>query len=615
MREGAPTFADRREAGNPSPWLLEAPGGIYTFRGRARFPEHAKPPARFGHGRFTWEPGDGDVWLFVAEAEGNRPGDSTIGRGESEIAYFSRGVMDALWAAGCRAARVDGYHWQADDEGAYLLNGGTVLFEDESRPEAPTRIVSDRGELADTIACVHAVFGEAVELGEWKRGESAPLAAEVARFTPAELEEEEEKPGGAGDTFTCPGCGVSRSLEVVRAALRMPGVIACWMVSTSSIPALALGVAVAAAQAEHKGEVRLPPHLRPAGCALLWCTVVEGRRVFAAEAEELAELVEEVEAPAAGLCPWLTTPPHGRLVVEGRAALPDGYPLPEEVEGLAATWRRMDGQWAFRLEGDGTVEDLWNLVLDRWPDGHPRRYDVLHYNAPAGMVEGEYVEAAEILFDEEGAPCALSLTSDVEGDTAEVEAAIKRVFGGALELGDWTRSGDEWVAPVTRLRWPLCDEDLEQAERLTPAELWDRYLGRQSPAEWRALTPGGDHEAELGRYLATHPDFRVSEAARAVLVSKLVAYLADDEEAEAELVDVPFDEARNVTSIHYRLAPIDVGFDVRGEGVEVELGGEAAIRVSYATRSGDRRVVEGPRHRVVAHLRAHGYAIAEEGSR
>ena len=92
---------------------------------------------------------------------------------------------------------------------------------------------------------------------------------------------------------TCPGCGVARPLEVVREALAVTRgpVVACWMVPLHRIPAGVARVAIAAWALERKGAAVLPPDLKSHGCGLVWCTVVDGRRVWAAEAEDLADLV------------------------------------------------------------------------------------------------------------------------------------------------------------------------------------------------------------------------------------------------------------------------------------------------------------------------------------
>ena len=70
----------------------------------------------------------------------------------------------------------------------------------------------------------------------------------------------------------CPGCGVPRDLEAVREALpTIAGpVVACWMLPTPGGPT---------------------GGLRARGCGLVWFTHIEGRRVWAAESEELAEIL------------------------------------------------------------------------------------------------------------------------------------------------------------------------------------------------------------------------------------------------------------------------------------------------------------------------------------
>lgn len=76
--------------------------------------------------------------------------------------------------------------------------------------------------------------------------------------------------------------------------------------------------------------------------------------------------------------------------------------------------------------------------------------------------------------------------------------------------------------------------------------------------------------------------------------------------------DIPFESASDVTAITNRLHPLDVGFDLRGEGVVAQIdcdADESELRVSYATRSGERRVVSGPRREVIAHLRSAGYSV------
>ncbi|MDL1863275.1 hypothetical protein FBR04_19930 [Betaproteobacteria bacterium PRO7] len=72
--------------------------------------------------------------------------------------------------------------------------------------------------------------------------------------------------------------------------------------------------------------------------------------------------------------------------------------------------------------------------------------------------------------------------------------------------------------------------------------------------------------------------------------------------------DIPFDAAQDVRAIAYRLAPIDVGFDLRGEGIPVQVRAiDDPIRVSYADAQGQRRVIEGPQRDVLRALEAQGY--------
>lgn len=84
---------------------------------------------------------------------------------------------------------------------------------------------------------------------------------------------------------------------------------------------------------------------------------------------------------------------------------------------------------------------------------------------------------------------------------------------------------------------------------------------------------------------------------------------------EPTLADLPFAEARDVGVIGPRLHPIDVGWSLRAERTPVRLEPGATLRVSYADRHDDRRVVSGPRTQVVAHLRAAGYTIADDDAR
>jgi hypothetical protein len=72
--------------------------------------------------------------------------------------------------------------------------------------------------------------------------------------------------------------------------------------------------------------------------------------------------------------------------------------------------------------------------------------------------------------------------------------------------------------------------------------------------------------------------------------------------------DIRFDKAADVHSIPVRLAPIDVGFDLRLHGEAIPISRSLdPLRVSYATITGERRVCSGPQNEVLALLRRHGY--------
>jgi hypothetical protein len=64
----------------------------------------------------------------------------------------------------------------------------------------------------------------------------------------------------------------------------------------------------------------------------------------------------------------------------------------------------------------------------------------------------------------------------------------------------------------------------------------------------------------------------------------------------------------SVSEIRVRLAPIDVGFDLRGKNVPAEFPPDTTV-ASYATVDGKRCVVEGTPSEVVETLRAAGYLL------
>lgn len=74
------------------------------------------------------------------------------------------------------------------------------------------------------------------------------------------------------------------------------------------------------------------------------------------------------------------------------------------------------------------------------------------------------------------------------------------------------------------------------------------------------------------------------------------------------VLDVPFEEARDVNSIKYRLHPLDVGFDVRRNNRRASINPkEDPIRISYAAKDGSRRVISGKQAAVLDYLRKLGY--------
>jgi hypothetical protein len=72
---------------------------------------------------------------------------------------------------------------------------------------------------------------------------------------------------------------------------------------------------------------------------------------------------------------------------------------------------------------------------------------------------------------------------------------------------------------------------------------------------------------------------------------------------------VPFDSYSGpVSAIALRLHPLDVGYDLRGEGTPVALPPGVTV-ASYARRNGRRYVVTGTPDAVAAELRAAGYKL------
>jgi hypothetical protein len=75
------------------------------------------------------------------------------------------------------------------------------------------------------------------------------------------------------------------------------------------------------------------------------------------------------------------------------------------------------------------------------------------------------------------------------------------------------------------------------------------------------------------------------------------------------VTDVSYDEwVGDAYDIRYRLHPIDVGCDLREDGVAVAIdAADTTLRVSYPGTDGERRVLEGPQRDVLRRLRARGF--------
>lgn len=105
------------------------------------------------------------------------------------------------------------------------------------------------------------------------------------------------------------------------------------------------------------------------------------------------------------VCRWLTIPYAGRIVVEGRARLPEGYKRPTEADGFDLTWREgRDGVWHFRGEGRGCVLDLGDIERLDWLGLRAAvRVDRVSYEAPSAMEEFEDLPSAHVEI-EDGRP-------------------------------------------------------------------------------------------------------------------------------------------------------------------------------------------------------------------
>lgn len=71
---------------------------------------------------------------------------------------------------------------------------------------------------------------------------------------------------------------------------------------------------------------------------------------------------------------------------------------------------------------------------------------------------------------------------------------------------------------------------------------------------------------------------------------------------------IAFGHFADVSSIRVRLAPIDVGFDLRAQHMAVSLPADTMV-ASYADHVGNRFVVEGTWDEIARVLRKAGYTI------
>ncbi len=234
--------------------------------------------------------------------------------------------------------------------------------------------------------------------------------------------------------------------------------------------------AVTHARAVLRDGVLAHVDLRFDGEAEVWCSPAEGgdprlwARRSVAEAAELAEQLRAigglgapgpapkapsgVEAPDIGprVCPWLSRPLSGTVVLEGRASFPDGYAPPDERHGFELAWRFEGGLWRFRAEAPGDPLIAAHVYASIWFDDHPVRFDRVTYEAPAELEEGEGVDVVELDIDDDGAPTAVSLCdlNVVPADLAQAAESLHAVFGQALAIGEWEHRAGMWWAPVTR---------------------------------------------------------------------------------------------------------------------------------------------------------------------
>jgi len=154
-------------------------------------------------------------------------------------------------------------------------------------------------------------------------------------------------------------------------------------------------------------------------------------------------------------CPWLARAMTTRVLIEGRARLPDGYQRPDSLKGFPVTWRFDADRWVwrFRIEGPGDASHIQTMMESNFLMGQPMRFDRATLEAPSVLKDDGLPEGGEVETDDEGQPTGVKwLDKDAtEDDLSEVRNGAKLVFGDAMALGPWERYPDGWWAPV--LEW------------------------------------------------------------------------------------------------------------------------------------------------------------------
>lgn len=180
----------------------------------------------------------------------------------------------------------------------------------------------------------------------------------------------------------------------------------------------------------------------------------------------------------------------------------------------------------------------------------------------------------------------------IREDEWPIFAEAKRGIGGAYER-DWTRS------------WRLVVRQHADGRAIVYWAYETRWQGEHDRRGGELLTAGADLGDAIRRVGETLGNEDVIQDCLADLPAE------DLTGSGAGLTDVAFDAAKDVGSIRYRLAPIDVGFDLRTHDMPIQIAAEEdPLRVSYADESGERRVMEGPRALVLEALERLGFRFS-----